>query len=111
MDKGRLEAFSDGVIAVIIITIMMLEMKVPHGAALHVLQAVPGGERVGWVERSDTHQRGAQRYPPLLLAAARVAPHHAVRVPDVGRFPRGERQDGPNRAAALSRRFHKRQPC
>jgi uncharacterized membrane protein len=31
MSKGRLEAFSDGVIAVII-TIMVLEMKVPHGA-------------------------------------------------------------------------------
>ena len=30
MSKGRLEAFSDGVIA-IIITIMVLEMKVPHG--------------------------------------------------------------------------------
>jgi uncharacterized membrane protein len=29
--KGRLEAFSDGVIA-IIITIMVLELKVPHGA-------------------------------------------------------------------------------
>ena len=31
MKKGRLEAFSDGVLA-IIITIMVLEMKVPHGA-------------------------------------------------------------------------------
>ena len=30
MKKGRLEAFSDGVIA-IIITIMVLEMKIPHG--------------------------------------------------------------------------------
>ncbi|MBB6499434.1 TMEM175 family protein [Pedobacter cryoconitis] len=30
MHKGRLEAFSDGVIA-IIITIMVLELKVPHG--------------------------------------------------------------------------------
>ena len=30
MDTGRLEAFSDGVIA-IIITIMVLELKVPHG--------------------------------------------------------------------------------
>ena len=30
MNKGRLEAFSDGVIA-IIITIMVLEIKVPHG--------------------------------------------------------------------------------
>lgn len=33
MGKGRLEAFSDGVIA-IIITIMVLELKVPHGTAL-----------------------------------------------------------------------------
>lgn len=32
MGKGRLEAFSDGVIA-IIITIMVLEMKVPHGSS------------------------------------------------------------------------------
>jgi uncharacterized membrane protein len=31
MGKGRVEAFSDGVIA-IIITIMVLELKVPHGA-------------------------------------------------------------------------------
>src|SRR5690349_24736061 len=36
MDKGRLEAFSDGVIA-IIITIMVLEMKVPHGSRLEDL--------------------------------------------------------------------------
>ena len=36
MDKGRLEAFSDGVIA-IIITIMVLEMKVPHGDRLRDL--------------------------------------------------------------------------
>jgi uncharacterized membrane protein len=33
MRTGRLEAFSDGVIA-IIITIMVLEMKVPHGDSL-----------------------------------------------------------------------------
>jgi uncharacterized membrane protein len=30
MGKNRLEVFSDGVLA-IIITIMVLEMKVPHG--------------------------------------------------------------------------------
>jgi uncharacterized membrane protein len=39
MNKNRLEAFSDGVIA-IIITIMVLEMKVPHGAALSDLRPI-----------------------------------------------------------------------
>ena len=33
MGKSRIEAFSDGVLA-IIITIMVLELKAPHGAAL-----------------------------------------------------------------------------
>ncbi len=36
MNKGRLEAFSDGVIA-IIITIMVLELKVPEGETLRAL--------------------------------------------------------------------------
>ena len=39
MTKSRLEAFSDGVIAVII-TIMVLEMKVPHGAEMAALLPV-----------------------------------------------------------------------
>jgi uncharacterized membrane protein len=38
MTKGRLEAFTDGVVA-IIITIMVLELKVPQGADLAALQA------------------------------------------------------------------------
>jgi uncharacterized membrane protein len=37
MNKTRLEAFSDGVMA-IIITIMVLELKVPHGEDLAALQ-------------------------------------------------------------------------
>ena len=37
MQKNRLEAFSDGVIA-IIITIMVLELKVPHGVELAALK-------------------------------------------------------------------------
>ncbi|HEV2247415.1 MAG TPA: TMEM175 family protein [Terriglobia bacterium] len=39
MNKGRLEAFSDGVLAVII-TIMVLEMKSPHGTSLAALRPV-----------------------------------------------------------------------
>ena len=37
MDTGRLEAFSDGVLA-ILITIMVLELKVPHGTDLETLR-------------------------------------------------------------------------
>src|ERR1043166_8298502 len=37
MHKNRLEAFSDGVLA-IIITIMVLELKVPHGGELSSLK-------------------------------------------------------------------------
>ena len=39
MSKGRLEAFSDGVIA-ILITIMVLELKVPHGGDWDALRPV-----------------------------------------------------------------------
>jgi len=41
MGRGRLEAFTDGVVA-IIITIMVLEMKVPHGTdAAALYESVP----------------------------------------------------------------------
>jgi len=39
MEKNRLEAFRDGVLA-IIITIMVLELKVPHGVDFEALQPV-----------------------------------------------------------------------
>jgi uncharacterized membrane protein len=39
MGKGRLEAFSDGVIA-ILITIMVLELQVPHGTGWDEIQPV-----------------------------------------------------------------------
>ena len=39
MSKGRLEAFSDGVIA-ILITIMVLELRAPQGASLDALREV-----------------------------------------------------------------------
>jgi len=42
MGKGRLEAFSDGVIAVII-TIMVLELKAPHGTDLAALAPLAPG--------------------------------------------------------------------
>ena len=39
MSKARMEAFSDGVLA-IIITIMVLELKVPHGTELAALRSL-----------------------------------------------------------------------
>jgi uncharacterized membrane protein len=41
MSKGRLEAFSDGVLA-IIITIMVLELKIPHGVDVAALMPLAG---------------------------------------------------------------------
>ena len=45
MGKGRLEAFSDGVIAVII-TIMVLELKAPRGHDLEMLESLTPSSRL-----------------------------------------------------------------
>ena len=69
MSKGRLEAFSDGVIA-IIITIMVLELRPPHGTAAGDLTgALPGWLRyalsfvyvgIYWVNHHALFERVAQ---------------------------------------------------
>jgi len=41
MEKNRLEAFSDGLLA-IVITIMVLELKEPHDESLQAARAVSG---------------------------------------------------------------------
>lgn len=45
MGKNRLETFSDGVIA-IIITIMVLELKVPHGEGIEALKPLVPDRRI-----------------------------------------------------------------
>ena len=52
MEKNRLEAFSDGVIA-IIITIMVLELKAPHSAGFDALQGWIAEHRTLWERRLD----------------------------------------------------------
>ena len=59
MGKGRLEAFSDGVLAVII-TIMVLEMKPPHGTELAAL--VPVWPVFGFPNASAQTSPTARRY-------------------------------------------------
>lgn len=52
MGKTRLEAFSDGVIA-IIITIMVLELKIPHGETIDVISGLwPVFIRAGLINTS-----------------------------------------------------------
>lgn len=71
MSKGRLEAFSDGVIA-IIITIRVLELKMPEGAEwaalrpvlLQAVRRVDGRRRAGRALRHVAHPR-----PPLRAGA------------------------------------------
>lgn len=73
MGKNRLEAFSDGVLA-IIITIMVLELKVPHGvdlANLHLLfwlSLIPFA--TGWLGENHFAAGPSALYGFVLLMAA-----------------------------------------
>src|SRR5467141_2662262 len=67
MTKGRLEAFTDGVIAVII-TIMVLEMKVPHDAdpsALAPLVPVFLSYLLSFISTAIHYTIPARTYPPV----------------------------------------------
>ena len=68
MNKTRLEAFSDGVIA-IIITIMVLELKVPHGATFSALATAAA--RLPQLRAQLRQRRDLLEQPPP----------HAARVP------------------------------
>lgn len=79
MSTGRLEAFSDGVLA-ILITIMVLELKIPHGASVHALRPlvplhllfwlslVPVS--MGWMGESGFGKLPTIAYGLVLLLAA-----------------------------------------
>ena len=67
MGKGRLEAFSDGVIA-IIITIMVLEMKVPHSDGLATLKP-PIPFVTGWMGENHFHALPVALYGVVLSMA------------------------------------------
>ncbi len=62
MGKGRLEAFSDGVLA-IIITIMVLGLKVPHG---ETIIAARGADSVLAQAVTPTDRRRRPHRAPLL---------------------------------------------
>ena len=60
MQTNRLEAFSDGVLA-IIITIMVLELKVPHGEDVAAVLPDPL-----FVKTTHLSEAGARAYTGLL---------------------------------------------
>ncbi len=80
MGKGRLEAFSDGVLA-IVITIMVLELKVPHGAEFAALAELVAGVpelcpelRLYWhlLEQSPSHAAQCFRASPARMLWANL---------------------------------------
>jgi hypothetical protein len=71
MGKNRLEAFSDGVIA-ILITIMVLELKGPHGAELDALLPVLSVLGTSESTGSSSTQVPAIRLCPLPYSSASI---------------------------------------
>jgi uncharacterized membrane protein len=65
MGTGRLEAFSDGVLA-IIITIMVLELRVPHGTDLAALRPLV----TAWMGENHFASTPTALYGVVLLMAA-----------------------------------------
>jgi hypothetical protein len=101
MNTNRMEAFSDGVIA-IIITIMVLELKVPHGADVaalapmipkflaYVLSFIYVG--IYWNNHHHLLYATKQVSGGILWAGDHHRPRAAV-VTATGRWPRSEGQD------------------
>ena len=93
MEPARLEAFTDGVVA-IIITIMVLEIRVPQGADLAALRAdVPlllayvlsyvnvgilWNPRQNWLDRTDERSDGDQEASKEICVLIMTEDSHSV---------------------------------
>ena len=72
MDKNRLEAFSDGVLA-IIITIMVLELKVPRGARfVDLTPLTPGMARASGIAFNFTFNNETTKLILVKLSKAQA---------------------------------------
>ena len=125
MNKGRLEAFSDGVLA-IIITIMVLELRAPHGVEWSILRPLmPGAPQLrpelrvhrhlleqpsppAAGDQTDQRRRVVEQPAPAVLAVAgavrdRVDGRERVRPESRGALRRGAADGGLRLLAAGAR--------